>query len=402
MNREELEKIFKPVREYNMKFHDVKNKQIGVSIYPEKVGVNETKDYLKLASEYGVTKVFANLLRHVPDDKGKKVMSIYNDVGNYAKSLGMKVYYDVDRVFYKDWSLEPTETKFFLDLGAYGVRFDGGFNGVAESKVSQKMHIESNLSQGTYEVDETIRLGGKTSNMTVSHNFYPQEYTGLSIPTFIEWNTKAKERSLRTGAWLGLEASDRGYGPWDINDGLPTVEAHRHMKIEDQLMDLLSWGVVDDIMIGEQPPLERSEKIFQRIKGVMESYKKFFSLKEVVVEANIDKSISEIENKIVYDIVSMKNRLDSNTYFHRSSEGRVVYQSESIPPRNSGKILSSGDIVIMNEKMGKYKGELHILFKEVDDSERKVRNYVGSIKNKEQIFHLRLTDSYPKVTHIKR
>ena len=43
-------------------------KEIGVSIYPSKSNVDEDRAYLKLASEYGFTRIFTSLLEITGDN----------------------------------------------------------------------------------------------------------------------------------------------------------------------------------------------------------------------------------------------------------------------------------------------------------------------------------------------
>ena len=39
-------------------------------------------------------------------------------------------------------------------------------------------------------------------------------------------------------------------GPWDINDGLCTLEEHRNLTIEVQAKHLWATGLIDDVIIG--------------------------------------------------------------------------------------------------------------------------------------------------------
>ena len=39
-------------------------------------------------------------------------------------------------------------------------------------------------------------------------------------------------------------------GPWDINDGLCTLEEHRNLPIEVQAKHLWATGLIDDVIIG--------------------------------------------------------------------------------------------------------------------------------------------------------
>lgn len=39
-------------------------------------------------------------------------------------------------------------------------------------------------------------------------------------------------------------------GPWDINDGLTTLEMHRHLPVHVAAKHLFATGLIDDVIIG--------------------------------------------------------------------------------------------------------------------------------------------------------
>ncbi|MCV5296558.1 MupG family TIM beta-alpha barrel fold protein, partial [Escherichia coli] len=57
-----------------------------------------------------------------------------------------------------------------------------------------------------------------------------------------------KKYGIRTAAFITSHAGD--IGPWDINDGLCTLEQHRNLPIEVQAKHLWATGLIDDVIIG--------------------------------------------------------------------------------------------------------------------------------------------------------
>ncbi len=60
----------------------------------------------------------------------------------------------------------------------------------------------------------------------------------------------------------------------------------------------------------------------------------------------------------------------------RSTMSRVTYKDEDIQPENT-RDLKRGDVIVVNNEYGRYKGELHIVLKDMPNDGRK--NVVGSI-----------------------
>jgi len=87
------------------------------------------------------------------------------------------------------------------------------------------------------------------------------------------------------------------------------------------------------------------------------------------------------------DIISFDNhfrRGDINEYTIRSTKTRIVYKEKSIlPNKRKEKNQIPGEIYITNDDYLNYKGELHIILKEMSYDKRK--NLVGNIKKEEMI-----------------
>ncbi len=47
--------------------------KLGISIYPENQDINEIKEYVKLASKYGYTRIFTSILQVTEDNKDEMI-----------------------------------------------------------------------------------------------------------------------------------------------------------------------------------------------------------------------------------------------------------------------------------------------------------------------------------------
>ena len=85
------------------------------------------------------------------------------------------------------------------------------------------------------------------SKLVTCHNFYPQQYTGLSLAHFNKCNEKMKSMHLPVAAFISSN-SEGTYGPWPVNEGLCTLEMHRGLPMDFQARHLFATGMVDDVL----------------------------------------------------------------------------------------------------------------------------------------------------------
>lgn len=380
-------------------------KRLGISIYPEIVGKEKTLKYILLAKEAGFERIFANLLELNDDKEGNERLEMFKEVFTFGKDNGFEVIVDVNPNFYHAFKLKNTELQFFKDLGATGIRLDEDFKGTVESVLSNNkigMKIELNASGGSETITATLDKGGNPEQLIACHNFYPMRYTGLQYERFIELSSFFKAKGIRVAAFVTLDQKRKGVGPWDVNEGMPTIEEHRFLSVAKQVESLLSLKVIDDIIISQQGAIAED---FNEIKTILDEYNavkgkgivelKVNSLKNMT---DIEKSILNFERELDFEgsiVKTHSNRPDYTGYFIRSTITRITYKDENIGENNSGKKLNIGDVVVLNENLGRYKGEVHIITAELDDTKQKARNLIGHIA-KEDIFKLAFVDGGTK------
>lgn len=342
-------------------------KELGISIYPEHSTVENDKEYIKLAYQYGFTRIFTCLLS-VEGNK-EEIMAEFKETIDYANELGMKVIVDIAPSVFEKLGISYKDLSFFHDLGAYGIRLDIGFTGREEAVMTHNLYglkIEINMSSATKYLDNIMSFQPNTENLIGSHNFYPHRYSGLSYEHFEKCSEMFREHRIRTSAFVNSQSAN--YGPWPIMEGLCTLEMHRTLPIEIQAKHLFATGLIDNVVIGNAYASEEELKLLSEVN------------KEVLTfQVELFDTITTLERKIVLEEIHVY-RGDISAYMIRSTEPRIKYKNEEIKPTYTPQI-NRGDILIDNELYGQYKGELQIALKDMENIGKV--NVVGKVKEEE-------------------
>ncbi len=96
----------------------------------------------------------------------------------------------------------------------------------------------------------------------------------------------------------------------------------------------------------------------------------------------LEKELTETEREILYFGRQHAIRGDISEYMIRSTWPRVVFADKSILPANT-RDLKRGDVVILNDGYSRYKGELHVVLKDMPNDGRK--NVIGHIPDYELV-----------------
>lgn len=340
-------------------------KQIGVSIYPSKSYIQEDKEYLKLASKFGFSRIFMSLLEITGDTD--EVINKFKEIIKHGNSLGMKTILDINPDLFDQLGVSYNDLKFFKEIGAFGLRLDGGFTGIEEAKMTKNPYnliIEVNMSLGTKYIDNVMSFQPSKENLYGSHNFYPQKYSGISQQHFEQTTDMFRKHHLKTAAFVTSSHGD--IGPWPVQTGLSTLEQHRSLSIQTQVTHFRLMDMIDDLIIGNAYATE------EELKRVSEAYLSLYPSFEI----EITNDVTDTEMKIIKEEVH-QYRGDRSAYMIRSSSPRVKYKNESLPAHNTNPI-KRGDIVICNNYFGQYKGELQIALRDMDNDED--RNVIGHLK----------------------
>lgn len=331
---------------------------LGISIYPEKEIEQETINYIDLAAKYGFKRVFTCLLS-ADKTNFSKIKEKFKRVISHARKNKMEVILDVSPKVFKDLNIASNNLELFYEMGATGIRLDEGFDGLTESLMTYNeydLDIEINMSSGTKYIDNILSFNPNKKKIIGCHNFYPMEYSGLSLEHFIKTSEQFKKLGIRTAAFVS--SKDATHGPWEVMDnGLCTLEMHRNLSITTQVKHYLMMDLIDDIIIANSFASEEELKAISSIKLPT------FDV-ELLTELNGD------ETKIIFEEQHF-NRGDISEYLIRSTQSRIKYKEHKFDKKNVIDKLEKGQVIICNKDFGQYNAELHIIKKEHKNSNQR-------------------------------
>lgn len=342
-------------------------RRLGISIYPEKSTPEQDKAYITLAHQYGFSRIFTCLLS-VQKPK-EEIKANFKDIIDHANHLGFEVILDIAPAVFDELGISYDDLGFFKELGASGIRLDLGFDGNKEAMISFNPYgeiIEINMSNDVAYIDNIMTYQPNTAFLYGCHNFYPQNGTGLPYDFFVKCSERFKKHGLRTAAFISSQSAT--IGPWDINDGLCTLEMHRHLPVDVAAKHLFATNLIDDVIIGNAYASEEELKALSQVNR----YQLQFTLEYMDQTSDIEKIICEQEQHF--------RRGDITDLMVRSTEVRKKYKAEAFPEHDHNITFQRGDVLIGNDAFGKYKGELQIALQPHQDIRK---NKVGRIREEE-------------------
>ncbi|AGR42206.1 MupG family TIM beta-alpha barrel fold protein [Spiroplasma diminutum] len=348
------------------------SKQLGISIYPEKLEMKEIIEYLDLAKTYSFDLLFINFI-DILEQKNSELLEKYKDTINEAKKRGYYITIDVNKSTFDSINInyKNPDLLFFKELNIDCLRLDDQFNGIFESHLtynSYNIKIELNCSTFNEHIRNIISYGANTQNLQALHNFYPQRHSGLDYKLFKKYNDDIKKMGLRMGAFVTI-TDHESVGPWDVSENLPTLEMHRDLEIGLQVNHFLSNSFVSYIYISTQCANKKD----------FESIIKHFDFRKHI-KVSLEKDVTKEELEII-DYGNHFVRGDIAQNILRSTTTRVLYKDFDIKPRNyNNEIIPAGSLVIPNNNYNKYKGELQIVKHDIPNDG--LRNVVGRLDDK--------------------
>lgn len=346
-------------------------KRLGISVYPEHASKEECYNYMRLAGKYGFKRVFTCLLS-VKESK-EKIVEEFTEFCNVAHESGLMVSVDTNPEVFERLGATPRDLSVFAQMGVDVIRLDGHFGELEDIEITKNPHnilIEYNAS-GNMALAMMLEKGANRTNMCICSNFYPQRNTGMGLARFKELNSKYQPLGLNNAAFVTSQ-EEHTHGPWEVYDGLPTLEIHRDLPIDVQVRHLNALGFCNDFMVGNAFASEEELKAMAEV-----------NLNKISMKVDLAEGVSDIEKEII--ICDMHaSRDDCNELVVRSSFPRMKYKGETIAPRENGKdVFIKGDVIIVNDNLKHYAGELMVVLDEIKASDE--YNYVGHINTGEQL-----------------
>lgn len=371
--------------------------ELGISVYPDLSPLSEIKEYMKLASKYGVTRVFSSMFS--VEGTNEEVLDYFKEMIRIAHKYEMRVALDVNPGFFEQIGASVDDLSVFADIKVDILRMDLSFGVENDSKLIKNPYgITIEFNSSVKIVDDLIQAGTNASEFLVCHNFYPQRYTGVKWNDFLKTNTEIKSLGdVRIGAFISSNA-DNTHGVWDAKDGLPTVERLRGLPIDLQMRLILATGNVDDILIGNAYADEEEFKALQEVLADVDNEREDPFLKMLAESGAIDltnssqkklrvtlnENVTQTEKDIIFDFYPHHSFGDSSEWMWRNRLPRFIYNQsdKAIPYRENRKeYFEPGDIVIVNDNYKHYAGEVQIVLLPMENDG--TRNLVAQLDEQE-------------------
>lgn len=329
----------------------------GISLYFS-TGMEKNESLIKTAVKHGATYAFTSL--HIPEETEVDFRQTILELLRCCREGNLNLIADVGPETYE--KLGVTNIEELKDLGITHVRLDYGFSPKEVVELSKSFHVVFNASTITEtEIAQWKLCGADFSKFAACHNFYPKQFTALSINRVKEINRRLKELGFTTMAFVPGNLTLRG----PLFEGLPTVEEHRNRRddVVLNMLELFEAGDCDVVLIGD---VDIKEKDWKKISCLNKGY--------VELKADL---LSDYE--FVREIVH-HDRVDSSEFLFRSQESRA-YKQEIVPEKLKLPVRKTGSICISNQRYARYMGELEIARNDLPFDER--LNVIGQINEQD-------------------
>ncbi len=367
--------------------------ELGVSLYPEQETIEQIDDYLSLARSYGFTKVFTSLFS-VEGEK-EEIISYFKNLCDIAHKHEMQVYGDCNAKFFMEMGATPKDLSVFKKIGLDVLRLDLMFGDDRDVEIvnnDQSLGIQLNAST-IPAVERILERGGDPKRIIGSYNFYPLRNTGADAKEVQKVNRFFKEKNMKTQIFISSNVKG-AHGPWPVSDGLPTIEQNRDMPVGLQLRHVFALGA-DEVIFGNafvsKEEFEEIRNTLNEIYVYAQDQPFYFpglrsqipigDIERLPVTIDLADGVTDTEKEILFVL----NRHNVSEYTHiiiRSRWGRMDYRYTPIPARVCEKeYFVPGDVVILNDNVNRYKGEVHIVVSPIRNTG--TMNYVGRIAEEE-------------------
>lgn len=373
--------------------------RLGVSLYPEQENREDIENYLKLASDNGFKKVFTSLFS--VEGTREELVRYFKDFTEMAHKYGMVVSGDCNTALFNRLGAKPDDLSVFNEMGLDIVRMDTPFGDARDVTLvnnPEGIKIEFNASMND-QTAKIIEMGGDPKNILTCHNFYPQPYTCPSFEAVNATNDALKKQDVSVAMFLSSQKKGC-HGPWPVDEGLPTIEEHRHIPVESQLKHMIAMDNVTEAIFGNAyaapEEFEAVAKVMKEAYPVISEVSgddPFFGdilkesipageVKRIPFKIHLEEGLSDNEKEALFRFPAHMDMGDCMNYMLRSRLGRILYKGKEFKPRRSDKEkFVRGDVVIVNDNLKHYAGEVQVVLKDMENDGQ--RNLLGHIDEDE-------------------
>lgn len=331
----------------------------GISIYFGN-GYEENKEIVRKAKSSGVSYAFTSL--HIPEETGVDYQEEMGNMLKLCRESGLNLIADISPNTLK--KLGCTSYDELESLGIGYIRLDFGFDAQDVAALSHKYHVVFNASTITEkDIKDWKAAGADFTKFMACHNFYPKQYTGLSLDKIYKINRWLKDQGFTTMAFAAGNKTLRG----PLKEGLPTAEEHRNGNVFYNMLQLFYETLSDVVLIGD---VDVTDDVWERIGEFNQGY--------ITLKAKIKEAYRFTAKHIHHD------RPDSSEWVVRSQESRFL-EAYGTPFLKEGETQrTAGSISISNEEYLRYNGELEIARTDLKEEPRV--NVIGYVQIEDRIY----------------
>lgn len=329
-----------------------------IAVYPRKeneAGGGAWRGYVDCAAQEGFDEVFLSL--HLPEYSIAEQMKLLEQAAGAACQHGMRLTADVGGRQLTEL-LESEACSARIRRCRIGfIRLDYGFSMEQVTRMWKRWQVKGfTINASVYCRGEFVRLKKEFAGidpaiaLRACHNYYPRPESGLSYEFFVEQNAILAELGIPVCSCIPDRESARG----PVYEGLPTVEAHRYLPLEQVVRRLAASPANEGFLAADE---HFSREKLALIRRVAEEERK--KTDRWTLRLRMETAVSEEERGIAFG-QSHRIRYDSNDRLLRSLSSRQVSEyAERIAPRPACP-RPRGTVTVDNSAYGRYSGELEI------------------------------------------
>lgn len=335
----------------------MQKKRLGISLYPgDKCTDEQCIAYMERAASHGFDVLF--LAMFMADEGRDELVKRYLPLTTRAKELGFEIHVDVNPAFLKQIGVKTSilqggiDLSFFTELKIDAMRLDMGMSDMEEAfltKNKEGVIIDLNGCSETDHVGAVIAAGGDPNMLVGCYNYYPHAYTGLSLDYFVEKGRFWTDKKLRLQTFVTSQA-EGSFGPWPVDDGIPTLEMHRNLPISVQTKHFMMMDGITDILISNCFATDEE-----------------LAAMEAANTASVQFSLDLVDGLPAEQADRLKMPLSmrfdcTGGYLVRTLESRM--NPLPVEPFNCVDV-KRGDVLIDNTGYGQYRGEVQIALQDM-------------------------------------
>lgn len=334
-----------------------------IAIYPSVQWKQQTvqwSDYLEKAGEYGFREVFSSM--HLPELALKDQVEMLEELARTANHLGMELTVDIGGGEIGQLLADSQMCARVRSAGIGLLRLDYGFCTEQAGALYNRLGIKGfvvNASIYDREEAEAVKknLTAIDSRMELRacHNFYPRPETGLDREFFNEQNRIFAELGLITYACIPGKSHPRP----PLGLGLPTLEQHRGMNLEQVCVDLVCSPGIGGVMAADEFFNETELACVARA----------VNREALTLQIRLETGVGQVERELILG-TSHHIRYDSNRQVLRSRTSREMSRiGAKVAPGLTGE-RRRGMVTVDNERYGRYSSEVQILLADLEADSR--------------------------------